>query len=171
MGRGFLLLMVIFLAGCAAPPPSPYGPAPHAPRADHILVEKSKRRMVLYRHGRPWKTYPVALGQGGLPRKEQEGDRRTPEGRYVIESRNPQSIYYRSLRISYPSDEDKRRALTMGVQPGSDIMIHGLPKGKGHYGRRHLKQDWTEGCIAVTNQEIDEIWSIVADGTPIEIRP
>lgn len=172
MGRWLILSMVVMLSGCAqAPLPSPYGPAPGAPRADKILIEKSERRMTLYRYGKPWKTYRVALGRGGLAPKMQEGDQRTPEGLYYIEARNPQSIYHLSLRLNYPGPEDKMRALKMGVRPGSDIMIHGLPNGKGYVGRRHLKKDWTEGCIAVTNQEIEELWTIVADGTPVEIRP
>lgn len=173
MGRGLILLMVVILAGCAQAPkePSPYGPAPDAPRADKILIEKSAHRMTLLRYGKPWRVYQVALGRGGLAPKVQEGDRLTPEGFYYIENRNPQSIYHLSLRLSYPNPEDKLRGMRLGVNPGSHIMIHGLPNGKGYVGRDHLMADWTEGCIAVTNQEIEEIWHIVADGTPVEIRP
>lgn len=173
MGRGLILLMVVMLGACAQTPksPSPYGPAPNAPQADKILIEKSERRMTLYRRGKPWKMYQIALGRGGLEPKMQEGDQRTPEGHYYIENRNPRSIYHLSLRLNYPSPEDELRAMKAGVRPGSDIMIHGLPNGKGHVGRKHLKKDWTEGCVAVTNQEIEQIWHIVADGTPVEIRP
>lgn len=164
------LAVLVLLAGCAAPQgPSPYGPGPNDPRADSILIEKSKRRMTLYRHGLPWKSYRIALGQGGLEPKRQEGDNLTPEGLYYIENRNPQSIFYRSLRISYPNEEDMRRAMLAGVQPGSHIMIHGLSNETRRKGRNHIKRDWTHGCIAVTDREIEEVWNSVADGTPVEI--
>lgn len=174
MGRGFYLgalifLLPVFLGGCAAPL-KPYGPGPHDPQAEKIVIEKSARRLTLYRGGKPWRIYQVALGQGGLEPKEREGDRRTPEGVYFIKNRNPESIYYRALRISYPGPDDLVRARRGGYKPGSHIMIHGLPRGKEWVGERHRLKDWTEGCIAVTNREIEEIWNSVADGTPVEIR-
>jgi murein L,D-transpeptidase YafK len=117
------------------------------------------------------RVYDVALGEEPVGPKEREGDGRTPEGLYVIDGRNPQSRYHRSLRISYPGPEDAARAAKLGVSPGGDIMIHGLQNGLGWIGALHRTHDWTRGCIAVTNDEIEEIWDLVPDGTPIEIRP
>jgi murein L,D-transpeptidase YafK len=103
--------------------------------------------------------------------KERQGDAKTPEGRYVIDWHNPQSKYRRSLHISYPGPADRERAAARGIDPGGDIMIHGLAPKFAHYGRRHRLFDWTNGCIAVTNEEMDEIWGMVKDGTPIIIYP
>jgi len=117
------------------------------------------------------RTYHVALGRGGLEAKQKEGDARTPEGRYVIDSRNAASSYHKALHISYPDAADRRRAAQTGVSPGGAIMIHGLPNGMGLIGGAHRLYDWTLGCIAVTDSEIDEIWTMVPVGTPVEIRP
>lgn len=134
-----------------------------------IRVEKGRRRMTLYRDGAAIKAYSIALGFGEPDAKTREGDGRTPEGAYRISGRNPQSRYHLSLRISYPAARDIAAAARRGEPPGSDIMIHGLPNGLGAVGRWHLKRDWTAGCIAVTNTEIEEIWRVVPDDTPIEI--
>ncbi len=139
--------------------------------ADSVVVEKGARRLTLFREGRPLRIYFVALGRNPVGDKIRMGDGRTPEGVYRIESRNSQSKYYRALRISYPDVRHARRARELGVSPGGDIMIHGLPNGKGSVGAAHRTADWTEGCIALTNEEIDELWRAVADGTPIEIKP
>ncbi len=160
----------VFLTACGGPRLKEYGPGPSDPQANYIVIEKTARKMTLYRNDKPWRAYHVALGQGGLAPKRQEGDKLTPEGLYYIKNRNPQSIFYKSLRISYPNPEDTLHAKKMGVQPGGHIMIHGLPNGKGWVGVRHRNKDWTEGCIAVTNEEIEQIWNTVADGTPVEIR-
>ncbi len=127
--------------------------------------------MELRANGNVIRTYKVALGQGGLAPKQREGDARTPEGRYVIDARNAASAYHKALHISYPNSDDRRRATQLGVRPGGDVMIHGLPNGKGWVGPAHRLYDWTLGCIAVTDQEIDEIWDMVPIGTPVEIRP
>jgi murein L,D-transpeptidase YafK len=132
-------------------------------KKDHILE--------LFAEGKVIRTYKVALGRGGLAPKEREGDGRTPEGHYVIDNRNAQSHYHRSLHVSYPSTEDRNRAAKLGVSPGGAIMIHGLPNGIGWLGSAHRLYDWTRGCIAVTDDEIDEIWTLVPVGTPAEIRP
>jgi murein L,D-transpeptidase YafK len=100
-----------------------------------------------------------------------QGDHKTPEGIYILDRRNPRSQFYKSIHISYPSQQDRARAKTQGVSPGGDIYLHGLPNGYGWIGQGHRLKDWTDGCIAVTNEEIDEIWRTVPDGTPIEIRP
>ena len=139
--------------------------------ADSIVVEKKQRRLTLYYNGLAVKRYAIALGRNPNGRKLQIGDFRTPEGIYFIEGRNPNSKYYRALRISYPDQLDRLRAASLGLQAGGDIMIHGLPTGRETMGASHRKTDWTEGCIAVTNQEIDEIWRAIPDGAPIEIKP
>jgi murein L,D-transpeptidase YafK len=139
--------------------------------ADRIVVEKAERTLTLYRDQRVLRTYRIALGRNPVGAKEQEGDGRTPEGTYAITGRNPQSAFHRSLRISYPNAADRRRAARAGVRPGGDIMIHGLPNGAGAIGAAHRLRDWTEGCIAVTNHEIEEIWRLVPNGTRIQIRP
>jgi murein L,D-transpeptidase YafK len=117
------------------------------------------------------RSFRVALGHSPVGDKRRRGDGRTPEGRYAIDGRNHRSRYYRSLHISYPSAADIHEARRAGISPGGEIMIHGLPAGAGWIGKHHAGFDWTRGCIAVSNEEIDEIWELVADGTPIEIRP
>jgi murein L,D-transpeptidase YafK len=140
-------------------------------RADSILILKHDHVLQLLANGKVIRTYKVALGSGGLQRKERQGDGRTPEGHYVIDSRNAHSAYHKALHVSYPNADDRKRAAALGVSPGGDIMIHGLPNGRGWIGPAHRAVDWTLGCIAVTDQEIDEIWSLVPVGTPVEIRP
>jgi murein L,D-transpeptidase YafK len=134
-------------------------------KADRIVVNKSLREMLLLRGESVLRTYRVALGPNPAGHKVREGDGRTPEGRYVIDRRNPRSRYHLSLHISYPSQADIQRASALGVPPGGDIMIHGLKDGQ----RRET--DWTQGCIAVTNEEMDEIWDLAPDGTVVEINP
>ena len=121
--------------------------------------------------GREVRSYDIALGPSPEGHKQQEGDGRTPEGRYVIDWRNVNSAFHRSLHISYPNAGDRARARRRGVDPGGAIMIHGLPNGMGTLGGLHVASDWTLGCIAVTSEEIEEIWRVVRDGTPIEIGP
>jgi murein L,D-transpeptidase YafK len=140
-------------------------------RATSILVEKQKRRMTLLRNGTPIKTYAVSLGGDPTGHKLKEGDGRTPEGAYQIDFKNQRSRFHLALRISYPEAADREQARRRGVPPGGDIMIHGLPNGLGWFQRWHLARDWTDGCIAVTNAEIEEIWALVNVGTAIEIRP
>lgn len=139
--------------------------------ADSVVVEKSQHRLSLYRQGSLVRSYLVALGQQPVGDKERRGDMRTPEGVFRIEARNGASRYHRALRISYPDAAHLARARALGVSPGGDIMIHGLPARQAWVGAAHRDFDWTEGCIALTNQEIDEIWSAVPVGTPIEIKP
>lgn len=139
--------------------------------ADRILIEKSAHRMTLFHAGKELHTYKVSLGSEPRGAKAQQGDHRTPEGKYIIDSRNAHSHYYKALHISYPNETDRERARKLGVSPGGDIMIHGLPNGQGFVGKAHLLHDWTDGCVAVTNQEMDEIWKLVPTGTPVEIRP
>lgn len=139
-------------------------------RADQIIVLKSERKLVLIQGDRPLKEYRIALGDDPVGPKLQEGDGRTPEGRYVIDYRKADSFFHRALHISYPSASDLAQATARGESPGGLIMIHGIRNGLGFVGRLHRLTDWTNGCIAVTNTEIEEIWRAVPDGTPIEIR-
>jgi murein L,D-transpeptidase YafK len=149
---------------------------PHEPlgagvKADLIVVEKSARALLLMKGGQLIRAYSIALGGDPRGHKVQEGDGRTPEGRYVIESRNANSRFYRALRISYPNEKDRQHAVAMGVSPGGDIMVHGIKNGLGWLGRLHRLVDWTDGCIAVTDQEMRDIWNATSLGIPIEIRP
>lgn len=144
---------------------------PPAQKADSVLILKKEHVLELLAAGKVIRTYKVALGQGGLAPKQRQGDGRTPEGHYIIDKRNAASDYHLSLHISYPDLDDRKRAAKLGVAPGGDIMIHGLPNGKGAVGAAHRLFDWTLGCIAVTDPEIDEIWKLVPVGTPVEIRP
>lgn len=146
-------------------------PLPPDVTADRVLVKKAERRLTLLRNGTPLKTYRVALGRAPVGPKEQEGDRRTPEGIYLIDFHKEDSDYHRALHVSYPEQRDIDRAAAAGVPPGCDIMIHGIRNGKGWIGAFHRMTDWTAGCIAVTDFEIEEIWRAVPDGTPIEIKP
>jgi murein L,D-transpeptidase YafK len=139
--------------------------------ADKVLVLKSDRTLELLDHGKILKKYKVALGGAPVGKKEKQGDHKTPEGLYTLDRRNEHSQFYRSLHVSYSHAEDREQARKSRAPPGGDIMLHGLPNGYGWIGSRHRLRDWTDGCIAVTNEEIDEIWRAVADGTPIEIRP
>jgi murein L,D-transpeptidase YafK len=140
-------------------------------KVDSILILKKVHLLELISGGKVIGTYHVALGQGGLARKQKEDDARTPEGHYAIDARNAASHYHKALDISYPNAEDRLRPQKMGVSPGGAIMIHGLPNGTGYIGAAHRLYDWTLGSIAVTDSEIDEIWTMTPVGTPVEIRP
>ena len=156
-------------------PPLPSRFASHASPvaivADSMVVEKSRRTLTLYDHGSPVRIYFIALGPNPVGPKSARGDGRTPEGLYYIAGHNPESKYHLSLLVSYPNDDDVARARAKGVTTGGDIMIHGLPPRFASYGATHRRWDWTEGCIAVTDQEIEEIWSAVPDGAIIQIKP
>jgi murein L,D-transpeptidase YafK len=180
------LLPLIALAACAAPPPmqSEAPPATQPPLAreaarivperrftqvDYLIVDKSERLMVAYAGGRPVRAWRgLQLGDAPQGHKQFEGDERTPEGRYVIEGRNPGSAYHLSLKVSYPNAADRAFAAHHGRSPGGDIFLHGQPNALP-FGR--MPGDWTDGCIALSNAEIAELWQIVPDGTVIEIRP
>ena len=138
---------------------------------DRILIEKSARRLMLISQGEVLKTYKIALGGNPIGPKERQGDNKTPEGSYVIDARNRDSRFHLSLHISYPNERDKNRAKELGVSPGGDIMIHGIKNGSSWIGDAHAEVDWTKGCIAVTNEEIEEIAKLAPNGTIVEIRP
>ena len=142
-----------------------------AEKVDLVRVDKSDRLLELLRGGKTIRTYPIALGDDPLGHKRQQGDERTPEGRYLLDWRNPKSGYFRSIHVSYPNAADEAAARKMGVNPGGMIMIHGQPNGYGWWGWLFQMFDWTDGCIAVDNAAMAEIWHMVPDGTPIEINP
>ena len=144
---------------------------PAGEQADLIVVKKAKRELTLMRGGRVLKTYRVALGLNPVGPKLRQGDYKTPEGLYKIVGRNAASAYHRSLHLNYPNEQDRARARRAGVPPGGDIMIHGLPNGEGYISAAHRLSDWTWGCIAVTNEEIEEIWRLAPNGTPVRIEP
>lgn len=160
MFRKTLFLLALCLPSIAA-----------AEKVDLVLIEKAQRRLTLLSGSREIAKYSVALGGAPIGHKQCEGDSKTPEGDYRISGRNVKSAFYRSLRISYPNGQDRQNAARLGCTPGGDIMIHGLPNGQGDIGAGHRSVDWTLGCIAVTNSEIEEIWKQVPDGTRVRILP
>jgi murein L,D-transpeptidase YafK len=139
--------------------------------ADSLVVEKTKHTLTLFQAGFPMRTYQIALGKQPLGDKVKIGDGRTPEGVYHIDFRNAQSKYHKSLHISYPDAAHVQRANSLGVAAGGDIMIHGLPPAYASLGAGHREYDWTNGCIAVTDSEIEEIWNAVPNGAVIQIKP
>jgi murein L,D-transpeptidase YafK len=142
-----------------------------APKVDKVVVFKKARLMHLVSAGKTLRSYKIALGGDPVGPKTREGDHKTPEGSYVLDRRNAASRFYKSIHISYPTLAQSEAARKMGASPGGDVMIHGLPNGFGWIGSAHRLYDWTDGCIAVTNAEMDEIWDAVSDGTAIEINP
>lgn len=144
--------------------PLPTGPV------DRIIVDKSERTLATYRDGQLVRAFRVALGSGGLAPKQRQGDGRVPEGSYRITFHNAASRYHRALRIGYPTEQQRAAAQAQGIDPGGDIMIHGLPNAMGAIGSRHRLRDWTAGCIGVTNREMDWLFAQVPDGTRIDIR-
>jgi murein L,D-transpeptidase YafK len=170
------LLGAALLCGLLAIPASRPARAqlPHLmlPKADLVVVHKSRRLLQLKRQGLVLRSYQVALGFQPVGHKRQEGDGRTPEGVYQLDWRNANSQFHRSIHISYPAQDDAAPAQRWGVSPGGLIMVHGLPNGAQRPARvEHPIRDWTNGCIAVTNAEIEEIWQMVDDGTTIIIYP
>ena len=141
------------------------------PTADQVIVEKGKRKLHLVSDGSAFRTFDIALGIQPVGDKKMEGDFKTPEGRYLLDARNPRSEFFLSIRVSYPSIADRREAAELGVQPGGAIMIHGQPNVPTKSEVYYRTQDWTNGCIAVSNSDMIDIWLMTGDNTPIEIRP
>jgi murein L,D-transpeptidase YafK len=140
-------------------------------KADLVVVYKGERVLQLKQKGRVLKSFPIALGREPIGTKLQEGDGRTPEGVYTLDWRNPNSQFYRSIHVSYPRVGEAEQAMRWGVSPGGQIMLHGLPNNFAADRMGYPRRDWTEGCIALTNDAIDEIWARVEDGTTIIIYP
>ena len=138
---------------------------------DYVLVKKSELKMYVISKGEKIKEYSISLGDNPKGHKEQEGDERTPEGKYFLDYKKSDSSFYKAIHISYPNEEDKSKAKEKGVNPGGLIMIHGQKNGLGWLSWLSQNFNWTNGCIAVTNSEMDEIWKLVKVGTPIEILP
>lgn len=146
-------------------------PLPQIAREGLVVVEKSKRTLTILSEGTPLKTYRVALGRVPIGPKRREGNKRTPEGQYTIDYRKADSGYFRALHISYPSQADAESGRKDGVSAGGDIIIHGLRNGFGWLGKLHRFAGWTLGCVAVTNEELEELWRAAPDGTLIELKP
>ncbi len=138
---------------------------------DRVVVKKSERTLLLMSGTQKVRSYPIYLGGQPLGHKRHQGDLRTPEGRYVLHARNAQSRYFRSLRISYPNKNDRAAAQALGKPPGGDIMIHGMPNLEKRNILMFEGRNWTNGCIALSNPHMQEVWSLVKVGTPIEIFP
>ena len=140
-------------------------------KIDKIVVKKSERRMEVYSGGQLIKSYRISLGRNPKGDKEFEGDKRTPEGHYTINDKNPKSAYHKNLGISYPNGGDIEDARKRNLNPGGEIKIHGIRNGLGFIGKFQRMLDWTAGCIALTNDEVDELYDRVDLGTPITIEP
>lgn len=159
-----LLLAALLLAGL----PSNAG---EFPVADAVVVEKEARKLHLMVDGKPFRTFDIALGIRPTGDKKREGDFRTPEGKYRLDARNPNSDYFLSIHVSYPSARDVAEARELGVAPGGAIMIHGQPNEPSQSETYYKTQDWTNGCIAVSNSDMIDIWLMTGENTPIEILP
>lgn len=159
--RTLIFLIILSISGTV------YG----ADKADKVLVIKSDSTLYLQKNGKILKKYHIVFGGNPKGHKRQEGDERTPEGRYILDYKKENSSFYKAIHISYPNKKDRERALASGVNPGGLIMIHGQKNGLGWLSWLSQRFNWTDGCIAVTNQEMDEIWNSVDIGTPIEIQP
>jgi len=170
IGRALAAALVLSVAlsfvGCGGGKTTP------ANYADRVVVKKSERKMQLLNRGKVLREYRIALGDNPRGHKMREGDESTPVGDYLLDWRNPRSNYYKSIHVSYPNEQDRALAKLLGVDPGGMIMVHGMPNHirsetvRADYRRR----DWTDGCIAVQDHEMDEIWRLVRDGTPIRIQ-
>ena len=163
-----LLRSTTLALACLLSVPSPAG---DFPVAEKVVVEKEKRKLHLVSDGRPFRTFDIALGVAPVGDKEQEGDFKTPEGVYLLDARNPNSDYFLSIHISYPNFTDRREATQKGVQPGGQIMIHGQPNAPTYSAAYYRTSDWTNGCIAVSNSDMIDIWLMTPDNVPIEILP
>ncbi|HSF78479.1 MAG TPA: L,D-transpeptidase family protein [Steroidobacteraceae bacterium] len=170
-------MRILLLLACAALVASParadiFEAGPEAfGTADHVIVRKSDRTLALFRDGQPLRSSRISLGLNPSGPKEQEGDFRTPEGRYLLTRRNPQSEFFLAIQVSYPGPQDLAAARKNGVRPGGLIMIHGLPNIPKHPRERYLSSDWTDGCIALSNEDMLEVWLLTRPDTPIEILP
>jgi murein L,D-transpeptidase YafK len=162
--RALLLASPALFFGATACAPSKFRRYT-GPSVTQVVVHKARRRMYLLHHATALTAYDIELGSNPVGHKIERGDGRTPEGLYIIDRRNPNSAFHLSIGISYPDAEDKARAEALGLDPGGDIFIHGTPRAK------RGRDDWTAGCIAVTNREMEDVYAMVADGTPISIHP
>jgi murein L,D-transpeptidase YafK len=160
-------ILCAFLSICATNPAA----ASDFPLADKVLVEKSKRKLHLLKDNRSFRTFDIALGVAPSGDKEREGDQKTPEGLYYLDMRNPNSDFFLSIRVSYPNSTDRMEARRKGQDPGGQIMIHGQPNVPTYSAAYYAKEDWTNGCIAVSNSDMIDIWLMTPNNVPIEIVP
>jgi len=171
MRKIVLSLLVLLLIGFGFYQWFNLNPLPEDQKIDKLVVLKSEREMRAYANGKLLKTYKIALGNNPIGDKQFEGDCKTPEGLYTINDKNPNSAYHKNLGISYPNLQDIAEARKLGKPTGGDIKIHGMRNGHSYLGFFHRLSDWTHGCIAVTDAEVDELYAHTPIGTPIEIRP
>jgi murein L,D-transpeptidase YafK len=171
--RPWVPVLALLAAAAATPARADLfsNPSPVFQTADRVVLDKRERRLTLYRDGRELKNYRVSLGLRPTGHKQQEGDYRTPEGSYRLTRRNPDSEFFLSIQVSYPDAEDLAAARKNGVSPGGLIMIHGLPNIMKYSRDRYLSTDWTDGCIALSNEDMLEVWLLTRPDTPIEITP
>ena len=163
----YLIFIVIFCSTSTLASPAQLTKA----KVDLVVVSKSESKMSIYHQGKVLKTYRIAMGDAPKGHKLKEGDQRTPQGRYILDYKKSDSAFYKSIHISYPNEEDKLRANALGVSPGGMIMIHGQNPNSSLTPRQAQQYNWTNGCIAITNKEMDELWRVIEEGTPIEIWP
>jgi len=160
--------IVLALSAFAATAPVQAG---DFPVADKVVIEKAARKLYLLQEGKVFRTFKIALGIMPVGDKKKEGDFKTPEGQYLLDRRNPDSDFFLSIHVSYPNLADRREAQEKGVSPGGAIMIHGQPNVPTRSEAYYRTQDWTNGCIAVSNSDMIDIWLMTGENTPIEIRP
>ncbi|MBT8078312.1 MAG: L,D-transpeptidase family protein [Gammaproteobacteria bacterium] len=163
------ILILISLVALATAGPT--ANASEFPQAEKVVVEKGKRKLHLLRDGKPFRSFNIALGMAPQGDKEFEGDQKTPEGIYTLDARNPESDFFLSIRISYPSPRDRAQARARGLDPGGQIMVHGQPNEPTYSEAYYASEDWTNGCIALSNSDMIDMWLMTPDGIPIEIRP
>ncbi|MBX0333005.1 L,D-transpeptidase family protein [Pontibacter sp. HSC-14F20] len=169
--KKLLLLFIIFVGAYYGYLVLSERSLPEGTKIDRLVVHKSERRLEAYSRGELVKSYTISLGKTPVGDKQHEGDNKTPEGRYTINGKNPHSAYYKNLGVSYPNAADRREAKRLGKPVGGDIKIHGLPNKMPFIGKWHRLMDWTAGCMAVTNDEMEELYQTVPVGTPIDIKP
>lgn len=162
--RIFVLALIVLLAPGLTQ-------ASEFPVADRVVIEKDARLLHLMHDGKAFRTFKIALGIRPVGDKKSEGDFKTPEGKYTLDHRNPNSEFFLSIHVSYPNSTDRREAANLGVEPGGAIMIHGQPNEPSRSEAYYRTQDWTNGCIAVSNSDMIDIWLMTGENTPIEIRP
>jgi len=168
--KKMIYIALLFLFGVAIYYFYPEAKLPKGKIIDKIEVFKSKRKMLVYSEGKLLKTYKISLGRNPIGQKEFEGDFKTPVGIYEINAKNPNSGYHKNLGVSYPNEKDIAHAKSLGKSPGGEIKIHGIRNGDGYISKFHRWKDWTAGCIAVTNEEVDELYESVKIGARIEIK-
>ena len=167
----FGMTSALLIAGLVVPGWAEIPQAGDFPVADKVVVEKSNRKLHLFKSGVAFRTFKIALGIMPVGDKEKEGDFKTPEGTYILDARNPDSEFFLAIHVSYPYQSDRTEARKMGVDPGGAIMIHGQPNEPTRSEAYYRTQDWTNGCIAVSNSDMIDIWLMTDNNTPIEIRP